>query len=132
MKHSSLDANEPYQALSYVWGDNTKNRAIRVNDCYLRITRNLFEALLQLRVASEDATVRAGTMSWIWIDAICTYLDRTGRKDFRKLRLDPQFCVVFGSTYLACQTGKTYPLAFRMEIYQYIDFYPSSHNPPFA
>ena len=53
-----------YQALSYTWGDATKNDAIRIHGCgCIPITGNLFQALRRLR--------RRLTTRILWVDAIC-------------------------------------------------------------
>ncbi|UKZ77998.1 hypothetical protein TrVFT333_005732 [Trichoderma virens FT-333] len=57
------DSGEPYEAISYVWGDPTITCSIHVNGVIMRITRNLFTALQQLR--SKDTPKR------FWTDAVC-------------------------------------------------------------
>lgn len=52
-----------YNALSYCWGDTKDVVQIKVNGKSLPVTRNLYEALRQLRQ-------RAATI-WLWVDAIC-------------------------------------------------------------
>lgn len=59
--------NEPggYAALSYTWGNQTRNpgETIRVNGHTIQLARNLYAALLQLR--------RARQPRHLWIDALC-------------------------------------------------------------
>jgi hypothetical protein len=55
-----------YQALSYVWGDPADTVPIVVNEQEFQATRNLSDALRQLRQAGE-----AFVEQEIWIDAIC-------------------------------------------------------------
>ncbi|USP72811.1 hypothetical protein yc1106_00085 [Curvularia clavata] len=60
--HASIDQCPSYLALSYVWGDQRGRREILVNGRTLKVTKNLFDALIGL-VGSETMV--------IWIDAIC-------------------------------------------------------------
>ncbi|EOA84348.1 uncharacterized protein SETTUDRAFT_61258, partial [Exserohilum turcica Et28A] len=60
--HSSLDHDPRFRALSYVWGDQTDQRIIKVNGCTFKVNQNLFGALMGI--------VRSKTIV-IWIDAIC-------------------------------------------------------------
>ncbi|KFY91592.1 hypothetical protein V498_05395 [Pseudogymnoascus sp. VKM F-4517 (FW-2822)] len=53
----------PYQALSYEWGLPNNDRTIRIDGCRVRIRRNLYEALVQIR-STTDTMV-------LWIDAFC-------------------------------------------------------------
>lgn len=59
----SLDDNLEYEALSYVWGDNTISRPILLNEQIIQATSNLSNALQHLRKPDETLT--------LWIDAIC-------------------------------------------------------------
>lgn len=59
---ANLNDNPTYQALSYVWGEQTNPRRIRVNGEIFYVTRNLYEALDRLRRKHEDRI--------IWIDAL--------------------------------------------------------------
>ncbi|KAH8590187.1 heterokaryon incompatibility protein-domain-containing protein, partial [Bisporella sp. PMI_857] len=53
----------PYEALSYTWGQDGKNKCIEVNGCSFPVTANLHLALLHLRHRSSDRL--------LWVDAIC-------------------------------------------------------------
>lgn len=73
MKHSSikctlccasLQQRPAYDALSYVWGDQTTKRPIQVNGRLFGVTENLKSALRHLRYWDERKRV-------IWIDALC-------------------------------------------------------------
>ncbi|KAL2068279.1 hypothetical protein VTL71DRAFT_16377 [Oculimacula yallundae] len=55
--------SEPYEALSYVWGNASQKHEIQVNGHVMEITSNLFTALQQLRSSQ--------TPRRIWADAIC-------------------------------------------------------------
>ena len=60
--HADLDENPEYEALSYVWGSETRPYNIRVNGHSLGVTLNLFSALSHLRTAEPRV---------LWVDAIC-------------------------------------------------------------
>lgn len=57
-----LAAAPPYQALSYVWGSQSRPLAIQLNGEPFDVTRNLHAALSCLRLADQDRV--------IWIDAL--------------------------------------------------------------
>lgn len=59
----SINAFSDYEALSYTWGDPNDQREIRVNNTPLMVTRNLEEALPQLRHPTEKR--------YLWADAVC-------------------------------------------------------------
>lgn len=62
--HVSLDAQPHYDALSYIWGDTTPTRSIRVEeDDGFQVTANLESALRDLRHTDRSII--------LWIDAIC-------------------------------------------------------------
>lgn len=63
LRHSSLDKEPDYEALSYVWGDPTETRSISLNQHDFRITWNLEVALRYLRLENEPRT--------LWVDALC-------------------------------------------------------------
>lgn len=52
-----------YEALSYVWGSDRKERIIEINGKHFRVTINLYDALQQLQLPDQDRIV--------WVDAIC-------------------------------------------------------------
>jgi hypothetical protein len=56
-------ATHPYEALSYVWGNEDKRQSLIIDNQYLGVTRNLHAALLRLR--DRDIT------RVIWVDAVC-------------------------------------------------------------
>lgn len=71
---ASLDEEEgKYEALSYVWGDDSSRVSIRVNDAPFEISKNLRGALLDLRSASEKRV--------IWADAICINQENSAERD---------------------------------------------------
>jgi hypothetical protein len=53
----------PYEAISYVWGSQNKQKSLLINGNAVEISYNLFDAIRSLR--SED------TFRIIWADAIC-------------------------------------------------------------
>ncbi|KAI1740250.1 heterokaryon incompatibility protein-domain-containing protein [Xylaria scruposa] len=60
-----LERSSPYEALSYVWGDPSKTKVIKVNGQDFAATENLEAALRSLRYP------QAGKFRVLWIDAIC-------------------------------------------------------------
>ncbi|RAH52211.1 HET-domain-containing protein [Aspergillus piperis CBS 112811] len=62
LRETSLADSEPYETLSYVWGDHTNTKYIFVNRKAFRATVNLESALRHLR---------RNTPRTMWIDAIC-------------------------------------------------------------
>lgn len=60
--HTELNKQQ-YQALSYEWGVPNNDGLITIDACPVRIRRNLYEALVQIRSATEDLC--------LWIDALC-------------------------------------------------------------
>lgn len=71
----SLDAREPFMALSYVWGDQSNPASIILDGHRLPIARNLHAALRQLRLA--DKTL------FIWADAICIDQDDIPERNYQ-------------------------------------------------
>ncbi|OTA94457.1 hypothetical protein M434DRAFT_394721 [Hypoxylon sp. CO27-5] len=57
------DSNLEYEALSYVWGNETTKKMIKINGFDEMITDNLHDGLLQLRHQTNTLT--------IWVDALC-------------------------------------------------------------
>lgn len=53
----------PYEALSYVWGGRKAMEMIWINSCQFSVTKNLYNALENLRRPTEDRV--------LWVDAIC-------------------------------------------------------------
>lgn len=67
--HSRLSHNPQYHALSYEWGpeDNDHDPFIFINrDQHLRVRRNLYSALMEIRASDTWSSNQA-----LWIDAIC-------------------------------------------------------------
>ncbi|KAH7021368.1 heterokaryon incompatibility protein-domain-containing protein [Microdochium trichocladiopsis] len=53
-----------YDALSYTWGDGGNTHHLQCHGADLSITKNLCQALLELRYSGS-------TPRWLWVDAIC-------------------------------------------------------------
>lgn len=58
-----LDSPPQFEALSYVWGDESKRKNILVNGTTISVTENLEAALRHLRTDSEPRR--------LWVDAVC-------------------------------------------------------------
>lgn len=56
-------ANHPYEALSYVWGGEDKPQSILIDNKALKVTQNLYTALLHFRNRQCPRL--------LWVDAIC-------------------------------------------------------------
>jgi hypothetical protein len=61
--HVDLDGELDFEAISYVWGDQTSRREVICGSQTLSITASLHCALVRLRCESEPRIV--------WADAIC-------------------------------------------------------------
>lgn len=72
---SSLFEKPQYTALSYCWGNSERNRVIIVDDLGIRITQNLFKALIELR-PTEGSLV-------IWTDFLCIDQDNNSEKSWQ-------------------------------------------------
>ena len=59
----ALDSEPQYEALSYVWGNESNQRPIICNSIETTVTANLEEALVQLRDIEKNRT--------LWVDALC-------------------------------------------------------------
>lgn len=76
----AIDA-EPYEAISYVWGDPQKRRNITIDGATLSLTENLHGALTAFRhrpVARSSDELDVGTapaqrqpVRRVWVDAVC-------------------------------------------------------------
>jgi len=72
--HANLDDSPAYNALSYVWGDESDPGAIYCDGVPLPITRSLAAALRHLRLPGKALV--------LWADAICiNQNDTTGEKE---------------------------------------------------
>jgi hypothetical protein len=75
----SLEYSPEYVALSYVWGDPTVTRNIRINDCVIPVTSGLESALKEIRVKLFDSSCSESPLrdlpSQFWIDAVCINLE---------------------------------------------------------
>ncbi|KAK3382546.1 heterokaryon incompatibility protein-domain-containing protein [Lasiosphaeria ovina] len=74
IRHADLDDSPGYNALSYVWGDESDPGAICCDGVPLPITRSLEAALRHLRLPGKALV--------LWADAICiNQRDTTGEKE---------------------------------------------------
>ncbi|MCJ1460162.1 hypothetical protein MMC28_010541 [Mycoblastus sanguinarius] len=64
LDHVSLEDNPGFAALSYVWGDLTETRTIRLQGVTFTITKSLHDALRSIRSHLPN-------MSTLWVDALC-------------------------------------------------------------
>jgi hypothetical protein len=96
----SLDSKPEYIALSYVWGDAAITTDIILNDEFFAATVNLAAALRQIRGfrALESRNSVKDLPAFLWVDAICLYIDRYQRKYHRNFRFRPLFSKGFRST----------------------------------
>ena len=69
---ANLDALEqPYQAISYVWGDSIQHHHIRLNNFPFEVRSNLYHILCAFRRLDRTVT--------LWIDALC--IDQSSLKE---------------------------------------------------
>ncbi|KAL3426540.1 HET domain-containing protein [Phlyctema vagabunda] len=61
--HASLDGEVGFKALSYTWGDASLRGVVKVDGQAIAVTRNLSEALGDIRGMQSDKIV--------WVDALC-------------------------------------------------------------
>ncbi|KAJ9151264.1 HET-domain-containing protein [Pleurostoma richardsiae] len=73
--HSILDDYPPYEALSYVWGDENITTPIIVNGVEHEVTVNLALALRYLRYADRERI--------LWVDALCINQKDIPEKSFQ-------------------------------------------------
>ncbi|ETS87142.1 hypothetical protein PFICI_00970 [Pestalotiopsis fici W106-1] len=67
------DHEEPYDALSYVWGETDTTHFIELDGCNLAITANLQTALTYVRHRIRDKL--------LWVDALCIDQDNKREKE---------------------------------------------------
>jgi hypothetical protein len=63
IRHTSLRKDPKFVALSYVWGDAKHERMILLENHPVRVTKNLYDAMMALRPLEEPII--------IWIDSLC-------------------------------------------------------------
>jgi hypothetical protein len=61
--HAALDDQPKFVALSYVWGSATDLRLMLVDNSPVRVSKNLYDAMMELRPLKEDLV--------IWVDFLC-------------------------------------------------------------
>ncbi|KAI0436992.1 heterokaryon incompatibility protein-domain-containing protein [Xylaria telfairii] len=62
LEEVSLDLHPSFAALSYCWGDASNTYAIEISDCYVAITKNLYESLMRMRHQDRKLC--------LWVDAL--------------------------------------------------------------
>jgi hypothetical protein len=67
------EQEQPYDALSYVWGQSNTTHSIEVDGCDLRITASLQTALSYMRHRRREKL--------IWVDALCINQDDDAEKE---------------------------------------------------
>jgi hypothetical protein len=73
LRHALIGQDDThYAALSYVWGDGSDNKEIKVDGSQMSVGCNLHAALKQLRDSGLD--------SWFWVDSICIRQSDTEEK----------------------------------------------------
>ena len=74
----------PFDAISYVWGDETDREDIECNKCTLSVTKSIAAALKQVRLPDKSRMV--------WADAIC--INQTDNKE--KAHQVASMCKIYG------------------------------------
>ncbi|KAH7007904.1 uncharacterized protein B0I36DRAFT_343244 [Microdochium trichocladiopsis] len=64
LRNITFGERPQYEALSYMWGDDTVKQHILLNDATFDVSANLSDALHWLR--------QQGKKGWLWINAVCT------------------------------------------------------------
>ncbi|KAH7400652.1 heterokaryon incompatibility, partial [Phaeosphaeria sp. MPI-PUGE-AT-0046c] len=76
-----LEATPPFEALPYVWGPMNENKELSLQGCRMKITDNLWGALIQLRSATASRL--------LWVDALAiNQTDLQERSDQVRLMRD--------------------------------------------
>ncbi len=63
LKSYSMAQRPDFEALTYTWGDMKHLKTININGKRMKISRNLHEALVSMRYATESRS--------LWVDQIC-------------------------------------------------------------
>jgi hypothetical protein len=97
--HQMPLVKEPvFRALSYVWGSSGEMEEILLEGEPFKVTRNLWEALHQLRTEQPGPSLELGDPSdYFWIDAICLNQEDPEEKSHqvpRMLEIYQAACVV--------------------------------------
>ncbi len=73
MSKNISDPTLGYDAISYVWGDPTRDRPLQCGDQALKVTANLLDALTAF--SQRDTIVR------VWADAVCINQDDLAERE---------------------------------------------------
>jgi Heterokaryon incompatibility protein (HET) len=63
LEERNIDADNSYEAISYVWGSNEKPHTLMTSQGFISITVSLDRALRRIRLTT--------TARWLWVDAVC-------------------------------------------------------------
>jgi hypothetical protein len=80
LTHVNFSDRPRYEALSYMWGDESKRKLIFIDDKRLYVGKNLFDAIHFLRRCKSEGL--------FWIDAICINQNDVQEKN-RQIRIMP-------------------------------------------
>jgi len=94
LTHVNFSDRPRYQALSYMWGDESEKKLILVDGKKFYVTRNLYDAIHFLR--------RCKPHCLFWIDAICINQDDVHEKN-RQIRIMPH--IYFRATTVIAWLG---------------------------
>lgn len=67
------DGNRPYEAVSYLWGNDNRTCLITIGDAELAITQNLYDLLLRLQDGVHAQL--------LWADGVCINQEDEGEKE---------------------------------------------------
>jgi hypothetical protein len=96
-----INEGHQYDALSYTWGESTKNRSIFVDDIRINVTDNLYDALWQFRggPGGEDRV--------LWVDAVC--IDQREDKPEKRHQVDNMHHIYLHAERVLVWLGKARP-----------------------
>ena len=100
--HTTLDAHEHFEALSYTWGDSTLSKSILTTEGRLPVTANCFAALQDLRYQTDERI--------LWIDAICICQRNTSEKNHQVPLMNTIYKEAMGVLIHINPDYGTYPL----------------------
>lgn len=103
LSHASLRDNPEFEALSYVWGDQSQPRRVYLNGAPFFVTQNLFKALESLVLQDKVCVV--------WIDALainqCDVAERNHQVSLMRDITQLLDRLLFGSTVTSCPFVKS-------------------------
>jgi hypothetical protein len=106
-----LHNNQPrdYKALSYAWGDPTRNHVIHIDGEALGVATNLYNALLRLsRQPSQQSSQTDEDPLYLWIDAICVDQDNVRERNHQVPRMHTIYSAASGIlVWLGCGSQRS-------------------------